>query len=55
MKLWLPLAFSAAERADDRRHSNNWTYLARLKEGATVQQAQQQVDALNGTSIAFRS
>ena len=51
VKLWLPLAFSAAERADDRRHSNNWTYLARLKEGATVHQAQQQVDALDARNL----
>ena len=51
VKLWLPLAFSAADRADDRRHSNNWTYVARLKDGATVQQAQQQVDALNARNL----
>ena len=26
VKLWLPLAFTAADKGDDRRHSNNWSY-----------------------------
>ena len=51
VKLWLPLAFTAAERADERRHSNNWTYIGRLKAGATREQAQQQVDALNARNL----
>lgn len=46
-RLWLPLAFTAADRADDRRHSNNYQMIARLRPYATLQQAQQQVDALN--------
>ncbi len=51
VRLWLPLAFSPEDRADDRRHSNNWTYLARLKPGATVEQARQQIDALNARNL----
>ena len=49
--LWLPLAFAPEERADDRRHSNNWTYIGRLKEGASVEQARQQIDALNARNL----
>ena len=47
VKLWLPLAFTAADKGDDRRHSNNWSYVARLKSDATLEQARQQIDALN--------
>jgi putative ABC transport system permease protein len=45
--LWVPLTFSAEVKSDAYRHSNNWTNIARLKAGATVEQAQQQLDALN--------
>jgi putative ABC transport system permease protein len=47
IKLWLPVAFSPQDKSDDSRHSNNWQYLARLKPGRTVEQARQQIDALN--------
>src|SRR5436309_12763905 len=39
--LWRPLAFTPQQKADDQRHSNNYSNIARLKPGATVQQAQQ--------------
>ena len=45
--VWLPAAFAPEDKADSRRHSNNWQMVARLKPGATVEQAQQQLDALN--------
>lgn len=51
VKLWLPKTFTAEEKSDDSRHSNNWTYLGRLKPGATLQQAQAQVDALNAANL----
>ena len=51
VKLWLPIAFTAADRADDRRHSNNWSYVARLKDDATVEHARQQIDALNARNL----
>jgi predicted permease len=51
VRLWMPLAFTAEERSDDRRHSNNWSMIARLKPGATVAQAQQQIDALNARNM----
>ena len=33
IKLWTPLSFSAEEKSDDSRHSNNWSMIARLKPG----------------------
>jgi len=51
VKLWLPVAFTAEDKADDRRHSNNWSYLGRLKPGATIEQARQQIDALNARNL----
>ena len=47
VELWIPLAFTAEQRSDDARHNNSWTMVGRLKPGASVEQAQQQIDALN--------
>jgi predicted permease len=47
VRIWFPLAFSAEDRSDDRRHSNNWSMVGRLKPGASIAQARQQLDALN--------
>jgi predicted permease len=47
VRIWLPLGFSPEERSDDRRHSNNWSMVGRLKPGASIAQAQQQLNALN--------
>ena len=49
--LWRPLAFTPEERSDARRHSNNYWNVARLKPGASPQQAQAQVDALNAGNL----
>jgi predicted permease len=49
--VWLPLAFTAADRGDDRRHSNNHQMIARLKPGRTLEQAQQQIDAINARNM----
>jgi predicted permease len=51
VRLWLPVAFSAEEKSDDSRHSNNWSYVARLKPRASVEQARQQIDALNARNL----
>src|SRR5262249_30563992 len=45
--LWLPLSFTADQRSDASRHSNNWVMIARLKRGASVDQAQREIDTLN--------
>jgi predicted permease len=52
VQLWRVQAFTAEERSDDNRHSNSYWNLARLKPGATVEQAQAQVDALNAANMA---
>jgi predicted permease len=51
VKLWMPVAFSADEKSDDSRHSNDWSMVGRLKAGRTVVQAQQQLDALNARNM----
>ena len=47
IQLFRPAAFTAREKSDDSRHSNNWQQMGRLKPGATLQQAQSQLDAIN--------
>jgi putative ABC transport system permease protein len=49
--LWRPLAFTPKEKADDQRHSNNYWNVGRLKPGATLEQAQSQIDALNAANL----
>ena len=49
--LWRPLAFTAEQRSDEQRHSNNYWNIGRLKPGATLAQAQSQVDALNAANL----
>ena len=51
VQLWTPAAFTPADRADDRRHSNSWRMLARLKPGASIATGQQQIDALNARNL----
>ena len=51
VSVWTPVAFTAQEKSDESRHSNNWSYVARLKPGATVEQARQQIDALNARNL----
>jgi predicted permease len=46
-----PLAFTPEERSDERRHSNNYWHVGRLRPGATLEQAQSQVDALNAANL----
>ncbi|HVH70965.1 MAG TPA: ABC transporter permease, partial [Candidatus Dormibacteraeota bacterium] len=49
VRLWMPLAFSAEEKTV--HHSNNWYHIGRLKPGATLEQAQAQVNALNQENL----
>ena len=42
-----PVAFTPEDRADDRRHSNSWQQVGRLKAGATIDQVQSQLNAVN--------
>jgi predicted permease len=50
-RLYLPLAFGPEDRADDQRHSNNYLMIGRLKPDATIEQAQQQIDAINAAQL----
>lgn len=49
--LWLPAAFTPEQRSDDRRHSNNFAMIGRLAPGASLSQAQQQVDQVNARNL----
>jgi predicted permease len=49
--LWRPLAFTAEQKSDEQRHSNNFQNIARLKPGASIPRAQQQVDAINQRNL----
>jgi predicted permease len=49
VRLWMPLAFTPEEKTV--HHSNNWYHIGRLKRGASLQQAQAQVNALNEENL----
>jgi putative ABC transport system permease protein len=51
VSVFVPLAFTAEDRAEDRRHSQNHELVARLARGVTVTQAQARVDAVNAHII----
>jgi putative ABC transport system permease protein len=50
IQLWTPLAFTPEQKSDDARHSNGWINVGRLKPGATLDQVQAQVNALNAAN-----
>lgn len=49
VRLWIPLAFTAEQKTV--HHNNNWYHIGRLKPGASLQQAQAQVNALNQENL----
>ncbi len=51
IQLMRPAAFTAEEKSDDSRHSNNWQQFGRLNTGATLEQAQSQLDAINAANL----
>ena len=51
VRLWRPLAFTIQQKSDDERHSNGWHHIGRLKPDATLEQAQQQIDAINARNL----
>ena len=51
VSLCRPLAFTPEEKSDDSRHSNSYSNIGRLKPGATLEQVQAQVDALNAANL----
>jgi predicted permease len=51
IQLFRPAAFTVNEKSDESRHSNNWQQFGRLKPGATLEQAQSQLDAVNAANL----
>src|SRR5688500_16408776 len=51
IQLFRPAAFTARDKSDESRHSNNWQQFGRLQPGATLQQAQSQLDAINAANF----
>ena len=49
--LWRPLAFTPQQKSDEQRHNNNFQNIARLKPGASIERARQQVDAINARNL----
>jgi putative ABC transport system permease protein len=50
-RLWIPAAFSDRERSDDSRHRNGWFSIGRLRPGATIEQAREQLKALDAANL----
>lgn len=50
-RFFLPIAFTEEQRQVGAWHSNNFSLMARLRPGATLEQAQAQNDALNAALI----
>ena len=51
LRLWLPLAFTVEDRADDRRYSQNHDEIARLAPGVRLAQARPRVGAMTARNI----
>lgn len=51
VRFYIPLAFTDQQRSDQARHSNGWYSLGRLAPEATVEQAREQLSALDRISI----
>ncbi len=49
VRVYRPIAFTLEQR--EARHSNNWTQIGRLRDGANIQTAQQQINAINGANM----
>jgi hypothetical protein len=49
VRMWIPTAFTNEEKTV--HHNNNWYNIGRLKRGATIQQVQAQIDALNASNL----
>ena len=51
VQLWRALAFTDRQKSVNARHGNNWRNIGRLKHGATISEAQAQIDALNAANL----
>ena len=50
ISLWTPLAFTPDQKSDQNRHNNSYQMVGRLKPGASVEQAQAQLNAINAAN-----
>ena len=50
-RAWTPLAFTPEQKSDEARHDNSWQSIGRLRQGATIEQARAQVNAINAASL----
>jgi predicted permease len=51
VQFWIPLAFTAEQKSDAARTRYGFFHVARLRPGATVEQAQAQLDALHAATV----
>jgi predicted permease len=51
VRVFTPLAFGAEDRTEERRWSQNHQSIGRLASGATIEQAQARIDALNARIV----
>ncbi|HEY7790657.1 MAG TPA: ABC transporter permease [Vicinamibacterales bacterium] len=51
VRAWVPTAFTPEQKSEDDRFNESYEYLARLKPGATVAQAQAQLDSLGAANF----
>ncbi|MEO5511712.1 MAG: ABC transporter permease [Longimicrobiales bacterium] len=49
-RVYVPLRITDEMRSDDRRHSNSWSMLGRLRPSSTIEQAQAQIQAVNAAN-----
>lgn len=49
VRLWIPTVFTEEDKT--AHHNNNWYSIGRLKPGATIQQVQAQINALNAANL----
>ena len=50
-RFWIPLALTEKQRSDEARHRNGWFSIGRLRPGATIAQAQDQLEALDAANF----
>jgi len=51
VRFWIPLAFTPLQKSDTARHRSAGYNIGRLKPGATIDQVQSQVNALNAANM----
>ncbi|HSK09253.1 MAG TPA: FtsX-like permease family protein, partial [Vicinamibacterales bacterium] len=50
-RAWIPLTFTPPQKSDQNRHNNSWSSIGRLRDEATLAQAQDEADRLNAATL----